>query len=288
MSNQRKKNDNMQNVFYVCDCYDELDDYILSKGFRKILLVCSNSIKNLSIWKYFLTLKDRVGIEVVVFHDFTPNPKYEEVVDGVKVFNENICDTIVAVGGGSAIDVAKCIKLFSNMDSKGNYLKQQISPNGIKLIAIPTTAGTGSESTRYAVIYYNGEKQSVTHDSCIPSAVVFNPYFLFSLPDYQKKATMLDALCHATESFWSVNSTKESIEFATQAITIILANYKGYFINEIQACKQMLMAANLAGKAINITQTTAGHAMSYKLTSLYGIAHGHAVDFSGFSNSTLM
>ena len=183
---------------------------------------------------------------------------------------------IAAIGGGSAIDVAKCIKLFLGMDESINYLQQKIIPNEVKLLAVPTTAGTGSEATRFAVIYYKGEKQSISDDSCIPSIVVFDSSALKTLPEYYRKSTMMDALCHAIESFWSVNSTKNSLEYSTKAIQMILKYMNAYLSNTKEGNSGMQQAAFIAGKAINITQTTAGHAMCYKLTSMYGIAHGHA------------
>lgn len=256
--------------------YIELDEYFLNIQVKRILLVCDGSMQFLRLNQYFASLEQRLGIQVVRFTDFQPNPSYESVECGVNCFHENNCDMIAAVGGGSAIDVAKCIKLYSNMDKHENYLKQQIIPNSIPFLAVPTTAGTGSEATRYAVIYYNGEKQSVADESCIPSAVLIDSSTLKTLPLYQKKATMMDALCHALESFWSVNSTDESMEYSRCAIQLILENRKGYLDNVDEANTNMLKAANIAGRAINITQTTAGHAMCYKLTSLYGIAHGHA------------
>lgn len=185
----------------------------------------------------------------------------------------------MAVGGGSALDVAKCIKLFSNMAGNGAYgdfLKQKIVPNQIPFLAMPTTAGTGSEATRYAVIYYNGSKQSVTHKSSIPDTVLMDSSVLKTLPLYQKKATMMDAFCHALESFWSVNSTEESKVYSKKAIEMVLTHMGGYLANTDEGNAGMLLAANVAGKAINITQTTAGHAMCYKITSLFGVAHGHA------------
>lgn len=256
--------------------YSELDSYLKENEIRRLLLVCDNSIQYLRIKEYFVTLKSRLNIEVTKFDNFKPNPTYESVVEGVKKYRKNNCDAIIAVGGGSAIDVAKCIKLYSNMNGEENYLKQKIVPNNVKLIAVPTTAGTGSEATRFAVIYYNEQKQSVTDYSCIPSAVVMDSSALKTLPEYQKKATMMDALCHAVESFWSVNSTEESNGYSREAIKLILDNKELYLANEDTGNQNMLKAANIAGKAINITQTTAGHAMCYKLTSLYGIAHGHA------------
>ena len=266
-----------QQILTASKGYSELDNYFLHNSLKKVLLVCSKFVPKTPIGIYFSTLKSRLGIDVVTFNDYTPNPLYESVVEGIRIFNENKCDSIIAVGGGSAMDVAKCIKLFSNMDSNINYFKQEIIPNDIKLIAVPTTAGTGSEATKYAVIYYGGTKQSITHESCIPSTVLFDSSLLETLPEYQRKSTMLDALCHAMESYWSVNSNRESFEYSDSAIRMIIANKDRYLANEDIGNANMLQAANLAGKAINITQTTAGHAMSYKITSLCKIPHGYAV-----------
>ena len=91
-------------------------------------------------------------------------------------------------------------------------------------MAMPTTAGTGSEATKYAVIYYNGEKQSINDESIIPSTVLFDSSILDSLPSYQKKATVLDAFSHSIESMWSINSTKESKEYSKEALTLIIEN----------------------------------------------------------------
>ena len=256
--------------------YVAIDRWIESCGSKKILLVCGPSLGSQPIRRYFDDVESRLGVTIVRFSDFTPNPLYESVVEGVSLFNREKCGAIIAIGGGSAIDVAKCIKLYSNMDPAVNYLKQEIVPNDIPFLAGPTTAGTGSEATRYAVIYYNGAKQSVTHDSIIPRTVLIDSSLLKTLPIYQRKSTMFDALCHAIESIWSVNSTDESKAYAKEAIHLILDNMDGYLANEDKANLGMLMAAYKAGKAINITQTTAGHAMCYKITSLYGLAHGHA------------
>lgn len=265
-----------QRVLSADNNYIEVEQYIKEKNIKKIFLVCGSSFQFLKIGNCLKRLEERKEICLIKFSEFTPNPSYESVVKGVELLKKEQCDLIVAIGGGSAIDVAKCIKLYSNMDSTKNYLEQTIVSNNLTLFAVPTTAGTGSEATRYAVIYYNGEKQSVTHESCIPQVVLMDASALETLSEYQKKATMLDAFCHAVESFWSVNSTKESKKYSEEAIQLILKNKKAYLENKVEGNKNMLLAANIAGKAINITQTTAGHAMCYKLTSLYGLAHGHA------------
>lgn len=220
-----------------------------------------------------------------MFSDFTPNPLYEQVCNGIELLKNSNCDTILAVGGGSAIDVAKCIKL-AVLAEEGNaaiippLVSTHVACDGAKLpfIAIPTTAGTGSESTHNAVMYYEGAKQTVTNDGVLPDFAILEPSVLKTLPLYQKKCTMMDALCQGIESWWSVNSTEESYEYSRKTIELIMANWRKYiFENDDEAAAQIMLAANYGGRAINITQTTAAHAFSYKITSLYKLPHGHAV-----------
>ncbi len=259
--------------------YEILDSWLEENHIKCAMLVCGKSIARQKINTYFDELPSRLEVKIVRFMDFQPNPLYENVIEGVKCFRAESCDAIIAVGGGSAMDVAKCIKLYSNLPgdgAEGSWLKEAIIPNDIPFLAMPTTSGTGSEATRFAVIYFDGAKQSVSDYSCIPGTVLMDASVLKTLPEYQKKATMMDALCHAIESFWSVNSTEESKEYSRLAIQGVMANMDGYLLNTDEGNSGMLRAANTAGKAINITQTTAGHAMCYKITSLFGCAHGHA------------
>ena len=251
-------------------------------GCEKLFLVVDSSYP-------FLNIRDAIEAlpvkERVMFSDFTPNPLYEQVCNGIELLKKSNCDAILAVGGGSAIDVAKCIKL-AVLAEEGNaaiippLVSTRVECDGTKLpfIAIPTTAGTGSESTHNAVMYYEGAKQTVTNDGVLPDYAVLEPSVLKTLPLYQKKCTMMDALCQGIESWWSVNSTEESYEYSRKAIELIMANWRKYiFDNDDEAAKQIMLAANYGGRAINITQTTAAHAFSYKITSLYKLPHGHAV-----------
>ena len=251
-------------------------------GCKKLFLVVDSSYP-------FLNIKDAIDTlpvkERVMFSDFTPNPLYEQVCNGIELLKTYNCDTILAVGGGSAIDVAKCIKL-AVLAEEGNaaiippLVSTRVACDGAKLpfIAIPTTAGTGSESTHNAVMYYEGAKQTVTNDGVLPDYAILEPTVLKTLPLYQKKCTMMDALCQGIESWWSVNSTEESYEYSRKTIELIMANWRKYiFENDDEAAANIMLAANYGGKAINITQTTAAHAMSYKITSIYKLPHGHAV-----------
>lgn len=252
---------------------------IISKVVKqKLLLVTDASFP-------FLPIKDAVeslAVEKVCFSDFTSNPVYEDICKGIRLCRNEGCDAILAVGGGSAIDVAKCIKLallgLENISGKNLFQDCQTSDSPLPLIALPTTAGTGSESTHNAVMYYEGVKQTVTNDGILPDYAVLEPAVLATLPLYQKKCTLLDALCQGIESWWSVNSTEESKTYARQAVEAIVRYWRPYIVdNDADAAGQIMWAANYAGRAINISATTAAHAMSYKLTSLYGLPHGHAV-----------
>lgn len=264
----------MQKIINGYGSAGQMQPVLESLQCRKFMLVCGGSFDHSGLKGVF----EGLDVPYVRFSDFSPNPQYAQVEKGVALFNRENCDALVAVGGGSALDVAKCIKLFCKMQQGENYLQQTYADTGIPLVAIPTTAGTGSESTRFAVIYYQGAKQSVAHDSILPDVAILDPVVLKTLPLYQKKCTMLDALCQAVESWWSVNSTDQSKEYAKKAISLLLGNYQAFFYeNDQKAAEKVLEGANFAGRSINITQTTAAHAMSYKMTSLFGIPHGHAV-----------
>lgn len=268
---------NKQEIYIINNNdYKYIDSYLSNNNISKFMLVCGNSINKLKINKFFINLINSKKYDIIKFSEFTPNPKYESIVKGVNIFDKENCQAIIVVGGGSAIDVAKCIKLYSKLDISKSFFNQNIIDNNIKLLVIPTTSGSGSEATKYAVVYYNDEKMSITNDSIIPNAVLFDSSTLEQLPSYQKISSMLDALCHAIESYWSVNSTVESQEFSQKALNLIVNNIDGYLANDKTANSNMQLAAYTAGQAINITQTTAGHAMCYKLTTMYNIAHGHA------------
>ena len=205
---------------------EKLPQMLKDVNCKKLFLVVDSSFP-------FLNIKDAIEaleVEKVFFSDFTPNPLYEQVCRGIDLLKAEMCDTILAVGGGSAIDVAKCIKL-AVLAKEGNdtiippLVTTRVECNSVKLpfVAIPTTAGTGSESTHNAVVYYENAKQTVTNDGVLPDYAILEPSVLKTLPLYQKKCTMMDALCQGIESWWSVNSTEESYEYSRKAIELIMA-----------------------------------------------------------------
>lgn len=267
---------NEQKLLYsIEDLCQELE------GYNNVFAICGDSSLKYCAGDVF-ELLNYLGIQYHRFGKFSSNPTTEDLKNAIEQFKSKSFDAIISIGGGSAIDIGKCVKLYAN-EKEYDWSKVLCNSSGpieIPLVVMPTTAGSGSEATRFAVIYHKGVKCSITNAEIIPDYVFFDYKVLRTLPLYQKKATLFDALCHSIESYWSINSTDESKLFSRRAIALILERFEAYIsMDEAddEICKSMHKAAYYAGRAINITQTTAGHAMAYKLTGLYGCAHGHAV-----------
>lgn len=226
---------------------------------QKVLFVCSSEYDRYGYRKAL----DEIKIESVALCDFEPCPEVSSVEKGIKAYKENGCDFIIAVGGGSAIDTAKGIKFYSKLN--------------FPILAVPTTAGTGAEVTRFSVLYRNKDKESVSDYGIIPNFQIFDPTVLKSLPYEQKVVTSLDAFCHSVEAFWSKDATDESREYSKKALELFNNNFAKYLENDENTFAPMLECSMLAGKAINIARTTSPHAFSYKLHKLKGFHHGHAV-----------
>lgn len=238
---------------------------------KKSYLKCGAKIKLEPILKNYKQIR---------FFDFEENPKIEDVEKGVNFFIQNQCDLIIAIGGGSVIDMAKLINYFNkknkpfSVHSKHVTRKDDVYP----LIAIPTTAGTGSEATHFAVVYENNLKYSIADDLILPEYVILDPQFAFSTPKNLTAYAGVDALCQAIESIWARGSNSESKIYAEKALQLVWDNIEQAVVsNNYSAKENLLNGAFWAGKAINISKTTACHALSYKMTSLFNIPHGQAV-----------
>lgn len=214
----------------------------------------------------------------VYFGGYHPNPAWEDCAAGCKLYLENGCDGIISLGGGSAMDTAKSIKsmLLTGCDEE-KARSCELPERKLPHIAIPATAGTGSEATQFAVMYFAGKKHTLTHPALLPEGVILDADLLDTLPEYHKKASALDALCQGMESYFANAADDESRVQAYLAIIGVLDNLKGYLAGDRTAAEGMLDAAYRGGRAIQLTRTTAAHAMSYGLAALTGIAHGHAV-----------
>jgi len=259
-----------------------LKEILDNNGFRNIFLVTGKESFELSNAKKILLEDVLKNYNIFQFDDFSSNPKIEDIEKGLKILNNGEYDVIIAIGGGSVIDIAKSIAIFSNNHGKiEKYVKKkiEIKKNGKPIICIPTTAGSGSEATHFSVVYIGKAKYSLAHpEYLLPNYSIVDPQFTFSLPPKITASTGMDALSQAIESYWNINSTNESKKYAKKAIELVINNLVEAVNKPNKESRiNMLIGAHYAGKAINISKTTACHAISYPITSYFNIPHGHAV-----------
>jgi alcohol dehydrogenase class IV len=254
----------MDNVFLGNNTTEKLKTLIETNNITRIYLVTNkNSFISSGVSDHIF--QHLVNCEYRRYKDFSVNPKFEEIEFGVKEVNEFKPKLIVGVGGGSAMDMAKLI--FHSIDD-----------SNIELMCIPTTSGSGSEATQFAVYYKDGIKQSLDDIKILPKHVIVDGYLTQNLPRHITAYTGIDAISQAMESFWSVAATSESKKIALKSLEITVPTILNAVNNpSLDDREKMAIGSFYAGQAINITRTTAPHAFSYYLTSKYNFAHGHAV-----------
>ncbi|MFX1363510.1 MAG: phosphonoacetaldehyde reductase [Promethearchaeota archaeon] len=256
--------------------------YILkNENFKDIFLITGNSKLELNNINKVKTIVKKYS-NFFHFNDIAPTPSVLGIEKALNSFKKKKYDSIIALGGGSVLDIGKSVSIFSTNEGKiEDYLlkKEKLRRKGIPLILIPTTSGTGSEATHFAVIFIEKTKYSLADPILIsPKYTIVDPELTYSLPKRITAYTGMDALCQAIESYWNINSTNESKNYAKKAIKLILKNLFNAVHNPDKKSRySMAIAAHFSGKAINITKTTACHAISYPITSYFNVPHGHAV-----------
>ena len=220
-----------------------------------------------------------------IFTQFPPNPTWESLAGALSQAQVDSTDTVIAIGGGTAIDLAKLAATALDLggaaqlwEASQSNLSEGIQRHSVQLFAIPTTAGTGAEATQFAVLYREGIKYSIAGAALKPDRTVLDASLLSSLPPSVIADAGLDAACQAMESLWSVRSSPESEQEAWEALRLAASHLAlAVTTQSPENLNAMLEAAHRAGRAINLTTTSAPHALSYGLTSLFGIPHGRAV-----------
>ena len=260
-----------QKVIRGRDSLKRLQEMTGKLGIRKPMIVGMEPLTGL------LMKKNPWLLSSPVYSDFHANPDLADTEKGAAVYIRENCDGLISVGGGSSIDTAKAIKARLNAACEDDIIHSHLrGTDACPHIAVPGTAGTGSEATQIAVAYVNGIKVSLNHEMLKPDGVILDASLLDSLPLYHKKSCALDALAQGIESYWSRGANDDSRVHAYLAIIGVLDNLKNYLNGDPHAAEEMLDASYQSGKAIQITRTTAAHAMSYMLTKRMGLAHGHA------------
>ena len=259
---------------------ENLEQLIEDNKIERIFLVTGKNSYEISGAKKFI---EQLGGRAVFirFCDFENNPNLKDAKTGIKNLLSFNPDAILAIGGGSVIDMAKIINALykeEEKEFKKIISKNNLTPPFLPMIAIPTTAGSGAEATHFAVVYVDNVKYSISHNLLIPNFVFLNSGLLNTQSNYQLAVSGIDAFSQAIESYWSVNSTDESLSYSLHALKL-LWTYLPLVVNsgKDEYFQKVQEGAYLAGKAINIAKTTAPHAFSYGFSTHFGLPHGHAV-----------
>ncbi|MFL2603728.1 MAG: iron-containing alcohol dehydrogenase [Flavobacteriaceae bacterium] len=255
-----------------------LNNIFLKESPNSILIVTGKkSFKDSDAEIFFNKISSKYNI--TLYSKTDKNPSFNEILRLLKKHEHSNFDLIVAYGGGSVIDFSKLVALFKNNTSlfKNNFQNSADLINTIPIIAIPTTAGSGAESTKFAVIYREKTKFSILNKRILPKYAILDPKTTFSLSKYKIACSTIDAVCQSIESLWAKNKNRESELYALKSLTLIYTNISRIYENNENIRSLLLEGSNLSGKAINISRTTAPHAMSYYLTTFHNIPHGEAV-----------
>ncbi len=267
----------------IIDSIEEIPKLLKEKSIRRLLLVTDKGIRNLGLTIPFEEACQKADVRLFIFDDTVANPTIENVEAARTMYLENHCQAILAVGGGSAMDCAKA--------AGARIVKPKQSIHGMKgilkihrklplLIAVPTTAGTGSETTVTAVITdeKTSRKYPINDFPLIPHYALLAPELTVGLPKSLTATTGLDALTHAVEAYIGRSTTKKTRKQAIEAIKLIFENLPAAYEKpgNIKARRAMLQAAYLAGSAFTVSYVGYVHAIAHSLGGRYHTPHGLA------------
>jgi len=260
-----------------------LPELLKKEKVSNALIVTDKGLSNLGLMDPLYDSMDKAGVNFVVYDKTIPNPTIDNIEEALEMYRENQCQGIIAFGGGSPMDCAKGIgarlarpnKTIPQL--KGLVKVRKTLP---PLFAVPTTAGTGSETTIAAVVTNSKthEKYAINDWALIPKVAVLDPLLTVGLPPHITSTTGMDALTHAVEAYIGKSNTEETRSMAIQATKLIFNNvYQAYHDGgDIEARKNMQKAAYYAGVAFTRAYVGYVHAVAHTLGGFYGVPHGLA------------
>ena len=265
----------------------KITDQIKSLRLKNPLVVSDDYLYKSGVVGNFTELLTRDGFEFSLFTEIKSEPVMADVSNALDIYNENNCDGVICIGGGSAIDTAKAVAVMAvNPGSIADYMGyQKVKNHRVPLIVIPTTAGTGSESTRITIITNTDTdvKMMCLDNAFMPDISIIDYELTLSMPKSLTAYAGMDALTHALEAYVSVKANLVSDLFAMKAITLISNNILAAYNDpddEI-ARENMLIGSNLAGTAFSNSSVCAVHGMSRPIGANFHVPHG-------LSNSMLL
>ena len=268
---------------FIFSSTQEFKIFLNSEKNKKILIICGKkSYKSSGASKLIDNIIEKQNANY--FYKKFPYPDLEELKEIINKIKEFSPEIIIAVGGGSVLDYAKIANVLTNSSDIEREIvasSYKIKNKFSKLIAIPTTAGSGAEVTSNAVIYVNKKKYSVEGEKLKPDLFFLIPELVIGASHIIKSSAGFDAIAQAMESLISKKSNDKSVNYARKSLQISLKYYLEFLRKpNNENTSAMCLAANLSGEAISISKTTAPHAVSYPFTAIYNISHGHAVSLT--------
>lgn len=269
-------------VFSGNDSYLKMKDIIEIEAVKNVLLITDKGIEGAGIIQPVLELLREAGVNTEIFYHVQAEPTHNDVTQLVNEIGDTPADYIVAVGGGSVLDVAKLVSVLKGAAySIENLLETPgIAKKQVKSLLIPTTCGTGSEATCNAIVGVpeKGIKIGIVNDALIPDAAILDAVFVKDLPQKHLAAAAVDALCHCVECYTSNKANAFSDMFAAEGAKLIFHNIREAYANaaNLEARAQLLIGSFYGGVAITSSGTTAVHALSYPLGGEFHIPHGVA------------
>ena len=261
----------------------KLPEFIKSKGLNKVLIVTDKGLMGLHLLDSLFEELDKAGVEYVVYDGTQPNPSIENIEDARALYVDNNCQGVIAFGGGSPMDCAKAAaarvtnpKIPVRKMRGVLKLHHKLPP----FFAVPTTAGTGSETTLAAVVTDTAthEKNAINDIRLKPRFAVLDPELTVGLPPHITSTTGMDALTHAVEAYIGKSNVKSTEVYAEKATKMIFENIEKAYTNgkDIEARDQMLKASFYAGQAFTRAYVGYVHAIAHNLGGQYGVPHGLA------------
>lgn len=259
---------------------EKLVEYIQQLNMTRILVLTDKGVLNSLAVKNIEQNLINHSISYSIYSDITPEPEIEVVLKTKTFFDNDTFDGVVAIGGGSVIDTAKCVAIYGNNDGPLENLfgENKVKHKGLPVIVLPTTAGTGSEVTNISILSdtKNQVKKGIVSDYLLPDVAIVAPELTLSCPPSITAASGVDALVHAIESFISVNASPLTDALAIQAMTLIMRSLPIAYANpeNMQAREDLANASLMAGLAFGNAGVGAVHALAYPLGGRFHMAHG--------------
>ena len=250
---------------------------------KRALLVSDGIMESLGYLDQCVRFLKEENVECVTYIGVKSEPNDKYVDEALSIFEENNCDVILSLGGGSCIDTAKAVAVVAtNGGYIGDYMggKKMATNPSVPHIAIPTTAGTGSEATDVTVItnLSNDEKMMIKQPAFMPAVAIVDPLLTISSPAKVTAATGVDALCHAVEAYLSKKAQPLTDTLALSAITLIVKNLKRAYEypEDIEAREGMSIGSMYAGMAFSNASVGLVHGMSRPIGALFNVPHGES------------